>query len=301
MKIAVIGNGRVGSAAVAMLREAGHEPMVFDIGDDIDYSADLFLAATPWQATRVIAAEISKLEGRMYFDLTEDVEVGKLAREGSKSVMFPHCGLAPGAVSIIAGSMLPTKDVIIRVGALPQHPKGQLRYSLTWNTWGVVNEYTKPCPALRNGKYVLLDPLEDLILVGEYEAFNTSGGIGTLAETARGRAMNITYQTVRYQGHCKRMKDLLEMMQPCHVVDYLEHTLPHGGPDKVVIQVNDYGRTIYPVDGMSAIQRATAAGVVAVMLWAMEHDLPVRNGNWVAMEDIPLHQVAQYKCWQDVY
>lgn len=299
MKISVFGNGRIGSAAVTMLREAGHDPAVYDINDTLSYDADVILAATPWQMTKVIAREVALRSGKLYFDLTEDVAAGKAARNGSRSVMFPHCGLAPGAVSIIAGSMA-TDCIIMRVGALPQVPVGPLKYALTWNTWGLVNEYTRPCPALIDGAYHLLDPLANLVdLDDEYEAFNTSGGIGTFAETSSVR--HAMYQTIRYRGHCREMKSLLKVMSPDDLVDLLDRDLPRGGPDKVIIRVNDYHKTIFPKDGMSAIQRTTAAGAVAVILWALEHELPVRDNCWVALEDIPLGEISQYRCWNDVF
>ncbi len=299
MKIAVFGNGRIGSAAVTMLREAGHDPAVYDVNDTLSYDADVILAATPWQVTKVVAQEIATRKGKLYFDLTEDVAAGKAARNGSKSIMFPHCGVAPGAVSIIAGSMQDDR-ITMQVGALPENPVGPLKYALTWNTWGVVNEYIRPCPALVDGKYRLLEPMANLVFLDDdYEAFNTSGGIGTFAETSQVR--QAMYQTIRYRGHCRMVKSLLSVLQPSELVDLLDRTLPHGGPDKVVIRVNDYRTTIYPKDGMSAIQRATAAGVVAVMLWAMEHDLPVRDGCWVALEDIPLGEISQYPCWNEVF
>lgn len=299
MKISVFGNGRIGSAAVTMLREAGHDPAVYDINDTLSYDADVILAATPWQVTRGIAREIASRSGKLYFDLTEDVAAGRAARSGSRSVMFPHCGLAPGAVSIIASSMQ-TDRVTMRVGALPQVPVGPLQYALTWNTWGLVNEYIHPCPARIDGAYCLLDPLEDLVnLNDEYEAFNTSGGIGTFAETSS--VQNARYQTIRYRGHRRAVKSLLKVLQPGELVDFLDRNLPRGGPDKVVIRVNDYHKTIFPKDGMSAIQRATAAGAVAVILWAMEHELPVRDNCWVALEDIPLREISQYRCWNEVF
>ena len=42
-----------------------------------------------------------------------------------------------------------------------------------------------------------------------YEAFNTSGGLGTLCETLAGRVRNLNYRTIRYPGHAAIMKALL--------------------------------------------------------------------------------------------
>jgi saccharopine dehydrogenase-like NADP-dependent oxidoreductase len=49
-----------------------------------------------------------------------------------------------------------------------------------------------------------LDGLEALSLDGiTYEAFNTSGGLGSLCESLHGRVEALNYKTVRYPGHCE--------------------------------------------------------------------------------------------------
>ena len=75
----------------------------------------------------------------------------------------------------------------LRVGALPQHPNNVLKYSLTWSTEGLINEYGNPCQAIVDGRMIEVAPLEGLEEIEIdgtlYEAFNTSGGLGSLAET----------------------------------------------------------------------------------------------------------------------
>ena len=59
-----------------------------------------------------------------------------------------------------------------------------------------------------------LEGLEQFSLDGiEYEAFNTSGGLGTLCETLAGRVRTLNYKTVRYPGHRALMKLLLDDLQ----------------------------------------------------------------------------------------
>jgi hypothetical protein len=56
-----------------------------------------------------------------------------------------------------------------------------------------------------------LEELEHFSLDGdEYEAFNTSGGLGTLCDTLAGRVRNLDYKSVRYPGHRALMKLLLD-------------------------------------------------------------------------------------------
>ena len=80
----------------------------------------------------------------------------------------------------------------MRVGALPQFPTNALNYNLTWSTDGLINEYCNPCEAIHEGKLIEVLPLEGIeqfSLDGiTYEAFNTSGGLGTLCETLPARS-----------------------------------------------------------------------------------------------------------------
>jgi len=309
-------------AVERLLSWEGYGSTLYDIGsyaDEVFDKHDIFLCATPWQATEHIMRNIAKRSGKIYFDLTEDVEIGRNARKGSKSVMIPHCGLAPGAVSIIAASMFPANKIDLRVGAIPVNPTGALKYHLNWSTDGLVNECLKPCPAIIDGEFVQLAPLDDLIsFLGPdgYEAFNTSGGVGTLAETLLGKSSHVRYQTIRYQGHRDLFRFLVEDLKfkdhPDDLVKLLDSSLPQGGDDKIVIRIDAdrqaYRREIFGHNDMSAIQYSTAAGVVAAMIWAIRKDLTkidgqvnLREGNWIANEDIPREDLQDISVWKTAY
>src|SRR5262245_62512822 len=104
-------------------------------------------------------------------------------------------------------------SVKLRVGALPQYPSNALNYNLTWSTDGVINEYCEPCEAITDGvrhEATALQEREEFSLDGViYEAFNTSGGLGTLCDTLAGKVRELNYKTVRYAGHCEQMKLLV--------------------------------------------------------------------------------------------
>ena len=106
----------------------------------------------------------------------------------------------------------------MRVGALPQYPSNALNYNLTWSTDGVINEYFEPCEAIVDGELVevpALEEREEFSLDGvTYEAFNTSGGLGTLCETLKGKVRTLNYRTIRYPGHAAIMKALLNDLRP---------------------------------------------------------------------------------------
>jgi saccharopine dehydrogenase-like NADP-dependent oxidoreductase len=244
----------------------------------------------------VAVAEAAREEGLHYFDLTEDVAVTEAIRElakGSKQVFAPQCGLAPGFISIAANELIQHFDslrsVKLRVGALPQHPNNVLKYSLTWSTDGLINEYGNLCQSIVDGKEVDVLPLEGLERIEidgtRYEAFNTSGGLGSLGETYGDRVTTMNYKTIRYPGHCEQMRLLMNGLRLNHdrgtLKRILENAVPQTLQDVVVIYAavtgsqdgefreENYVNKVYPqvVAGRlwSAIQITTAAGICSVL------------------------------------
>jgi saccharopine dehydrogenase-like NADP-dependent oxidoreductase len=243
----------------------------------------------------VAVAQAARRAGIHYFDLTEDVEVTRAVRkiaEGSAQAFVPQCGLAPGFISIAANQLIghfdELRSVKLRVGALPQHPHNVLKYSLTWSTEGLINEYGNPCEAIVDGRRIEsapLEGLEEIEIDGTlYEAFNTSGGLGSLADTYGARCENMDYKTMRYPGHCEQMRLLMNDLKLNHDRDTLKRILENAVPqtlqDVVVIYVAVTGRQdgelreesyvnkVYPQmiaqRLWSAIQVTTASAVCAV-------------------------------------
>jgi saccharopine dehydrogenase-like NADP-dependent oxidoreductase len=177
------------------------------------------LSALPYHLTYKVA-KAARAAGTHYLDLTEDVvstrKVKALAA-GAETAFIPQCGLAPGFISIVAADLCrrfeTLHDVRLRVGALPKYPSNALNYNLTWSTDGVINEYCEPCEAIVDGQVRqtrALEELESFSLDGvTYEAFNTSGGLGSLCQTLAGKVRTLNYRTIRYPGHAAIMKALL--------------------------------------------------------------------------------------------
>ena len=267
-------------------------------------------------------AEVARSEGLHYFDLTEDVAVTDSVRklaEGASQVFAPQCGLAPGFISIAANELIQHFDslnsVKLRVGALPQHPNNVLKYSLTWSTDGVINEYGNPCRSIVDGKEVDVMPLEGLEGIeidGErYEAFNTSGGLGSLGETYGDRVVNMNYKTIRYRGHCEQMRLLMNGLKLNHdrgtLKRILENAVPQTLQDVVIIYAavtgyqdgefreENYVNKIYPqvVAGRlwSAIQITTAAGICSVLDIVLS--APEKYHGFVAQEQFRLSNILE--------
>jgi saccharopine dehydrogenase-like NADP-dependent oxidoreductase len=268
----------------------------------------------------VAVARVARDEGIHYFDLTEDVAVTEAVRElaqGSDKVFAPQCGLAPGFISIAANELIQhfdsLKSVKLRVGALPQHPNNVLKYSLTWSTDGVINEYGNLCKSIVDGAEVDVMPLEGLEEIEIdgtlYEAFNTSGGLGSLGETYGDRVSNMNYKTIRYPGHCEQMRLLMNGLKLNHDRDtlkrILENSVPQTLQDVVIIYAavtglqdgefreENYVNKVYPqvVAGRlwSAIQITTAAGVCAVMDIVLNS--PSARSGFVAQEEFKLGDI----------
>jgi saccharopine dehydrogenase-like NADP-dependent oxidoreductase len=320
--VVVIGAGHIGSTIAAFLSAVGDyrvtvadqsaqalavlgvqervEHRVVDVTDGPALRALLkgkfaVLSAAPYHLTYHVA-EAAKAAGAHYLDLTEDVastrKVKALA-EGAKTAFIPQCGLAPGFISIVAADLARHFDVLhdvrLRVGALPKYPSNALNYNLTWSTDGVINEYCEPCEAIVDGlprQTRALEECEAFALDGvAYEAFNTSGGLGTLCETLDGKVRNLNYRTIRYPGHAAIMKALLNDLRLRDrrdlLKDILENSVPATLQDVVIVFVTvsglkdghlvqeTYANKIYARElggrMVSAIQITTASGICAVL------------------------------------
>lgn len=172
------------------------------------------LSALPYYCNLDVASYAQEC-GIHYFDLTEDVETAKQIAQlaalpkSSHSCFMPQCGLAPGFISIAAMHLIRSFEsadtVKMRVGALPIYPSNRLKYNLTWSTEGLINEYGNLCEVIDEGKrlrVLALEGYERFSLDGlDYEAFNTSGGLGSLTESLDGKVRKVDYKSVRYPGH----------------------------------------------------------------------------------------------------
>jgi saccharopine dehydrogenase-like NADP-dependent oxidoreductase len=342
MKIALLGAGHIGQTIARLLHGCGdYAVTVIDKNprylavlagegiataevDTADLAAlaaqlrgkDTVVNALPYHLA-VMTATLAREAGCHYFDLTEDVaathEIRRLA-EGAATAFMPQCGLAPGFIGIVAHHL--TKgfetlhDVKMRVGALPAFPTNALKYNLTWSVDGLINEYCHPCEAIRDGQKLDVLPLEGLehfSLDGtEYEAFNTSGGLGTLCETWAGKVRNLDYKTVRYPGHRELMKflladlalagdqellkDILRKSMPATMQDVVLVFVTVSGMKNGVLLQEVFARKIFAdrdaAAPLSAIQITTAAGICAAVDLFREGKLPQRG--FVRQEEVAL-------------
>lgn len=321
--ILILGAGKIGSTIADMLAElhgipatladmqpspAASDPLINRLQLDIQNDAalaealrkhSLVINALPFFCAARVATAAAQ-HGIHYFDLTEDVAATRAIRAlapQARAVLMPQCGLAPGVIGMLGGHLAGQFDALhelqLRVGALTVHATNALRYHFTWSIDGLINEYCNPCDAIVNGQLTQVQPLEGLeswLLDGQqFEAFNTSGGLGTLCETLQGRVRNLSYKTLRHPGHRDAMHLLLHGLRLMERRDLLRQVLegavPHSRDDMVVIAATATGlrggrleqetRTVRIYGGLlrgrqrTAIELTTAAGMLgAVELFA---------------------------------
>jgi saccharopine dehydrogenase-like NADP-dependent oxidoreductase len=349
-RVLVLGAGKIGSLVACLLAEHGTydihlgdvsldgpkhlaeglglsrvTPCILDVRHPDVVSA--YLAAHPVDAVisslpyfcNTTVAGLALTHGLHYFDLTEDVEVTNQIRvlsSGARHAFVPQCGLAPGFISIVTHDLMThfeTLDTVkMRVGALPVHPSNALKYSLTWSTDGLINEYGNLCYGIEEGEKVPLQPLEGYETIELdgllYEAFNTSGGLGTLADTYDGQVNTMNYKTLRYPGHREQihllMKDLKLNEDRDTLKRILERAVPQTLQDVVLIYASvtgakgggffeeNYVKKVYPqcIKGRlwSAIQVTTASSLCCVLDLVLTN--PGRYSGFVTQESIPLKE-----------
>lgn len=360
--ILVVGAGKIGTLIACMLSEsAQYQVFLSDVAMDsfdinhlgtqgekmtllplqaedknqlsayiVKHHIQAVVSCLPYYANYAVAV-VAKEQQIYYFDLTEDIhnteKVIDLARDAS-SGFFPQCGLAPGFISIVAHDLMQHFDtvesVFMRVGALPIYPNNTLKYALTWSTEGMINEYGSPCFGIKNGKNIVLQPLEgrETIQIDGllYEAFNTSGGLGTLAKTYEGQVKTMNYKSLRYPGHCEKMRFLMnDLKLNDHretLKEILERAIPKTTQDVVLVYVSvsgkkkrdfieeTYVKKIYPLNlfgrKWSAIQRTTASSLCSVLDIVMNDSKKYQGV--ISQEQFSLSEITENsfgKCYEN--
>jgi saccharopine dehydrogenase-like NADP-dependent oxidoreductase len=337
-RVAVLGLGNVGTLVADLLALAGFDVLAADSRPDaaagresahLDATDEIAVAALLGSVDAVVSclpymlnadlARAAVQAGVHYFDLTEDTETSKVIRrlaETADTVLAPHCGLAPGFICIVGGELAGSLETVdrlaLRVGALPQSPNTALGYAFTWSPAGVINEYLNACEVLDEFELATVPSLGDverIVVDGVgYEAFATSGGLGTMCDTLAGTIRRLDYKSIRYPGHCELMRFLLLEVglqrRRLQAEELLSDAYPGVRDDLVIVYAAAEGirdgrrareeivRTYRPrvVDGRerTAIAWTTAAGVVGTIELVASRRLPTRG--FVHQEQIALDE-----------
>lgn len=265
LKISIVGAGEIGGAlaralstsgefavqiidrseeALARLRsmQTGVTARLLRHGDDLKThlsGQDVVVAAVPEPAVADVARAAARA-GTHYLDfvcLGQETQA-ILDPLSQKRAVFSGCGVSPGLIGNVACGLLqsfsPVTDVTIRVGAIPRYPTNRIGYGQIWNVDGLIDEYTKPSAAIRDGKPVFLTPLEEygrLSIDGvSYEEFITSGGVEALSIFSHAAPKNVTFKTIRYPGHLDYIRFMLDDLNLRNRRDMLRSLLYNGLP-----------------------------------------------------------------------
>ena len=249
-----------------------------------------------------------------------DVVDRQLAMDGQAQTagvtIVPNCGLAPGLINVLGMDGVRAFDIVesvrLRVGGLPLHPRPPLQYQIAFSVEGLINEYVEPAEVIRGGRRVTVPSMADLESVSfpepfaALEAFNTSGGLSILPRLLEGTVDELDYKTIRYPGHCEKMRTLLDLGFASHepimigtsvrtsrelFAELLRRKLDTGGPDVILARssvtgtkggvrarlvselVDYYDETT----GMSAMMRTTAYPT-SIIAQQLAHGVITRRG-----------------------
>lgn len=295
------------NAARVAAERFGIEVSTFDVTDEVALRQLLtphqaVVSAVPYRYGAVVATA-AVATGTHYVDFGGNPTVVAKQKtlhndaEAEGIMVVPDCGLAPGVANVMATQLINEitagthiDSVQIRVGALPQQPTGALGYQLAFNSAGLINEYAEPCEVIEAGRYATVEPLTRFETVewdgwGPLEAFSTAGGTSTMCHLHADRVTDLEYKTLRFPGHGRTFRALLEMgmfneepdesgVTPRSVLlGALDRSLPRGEPDLVLvrtwIETGDIRSTMQiedvEQDGFTALARTTAFPATALV------------------------------------
>jgi len=230
--------------------------------------------------------------------------------------IVPNCGLAPGLINVLGMEGVRSFDTVesvrLRVGGLPLHPRPPLQYQIVFSVEGLINEYIEPAEVIRGGRRVTVQSMADLESLsfpepfGALEAFNTSGGLSILPRLLDGKVTELDYKTIRYPGHCEKMRTLLDLGFASHepimmgntlrtsrelFTELLRRKLDTGGPDVILARstvtgtkggvrsrlVSEFVDRYDEATGMSAMMRTTAFPT-SIIAQQLAHGVITRRG-----------------------
>lgn len=316
----------VDAQAHTLAAQCNYRSEVLDVTDEkalttflSNNTQDAIISSLPFFCNTGLA-QIAKNHQLHYFDLTEDVHASAAIEAIAKdahTAFAPQCGLAPGFIDIIAHQLIQQFDVVdsvqLRCGALPQYANNGLGYAFTWSPDGLINEYINDCTILRDKKVTQVPALADvetLDIDGScYEAFNTSGGLATLAQSYENTICSMNYKTLRYPGHAEKMHFLLHDLKLKDDRDTLKtillNAIPFTKKDVVVVHVKVIGQKnqqyceqsfthkYYPTIAFgqpnTAIQLTTVAGLLSVVDIVLSQ--PQKYSGFISQDQFSLEMV----------
>ena len=257
---------------------------------------DIVVSALPYYMNKEIAfACVSSCIA--YVDLGGHVDTTNYIRKITEQIgcapVASDQGLAPGLVNICAEEAhrvvsehkYCSTKIKMAVGGLPEKVGlNPLNYIVTWSIDGLINEYRGEAEVLLGAEkktVPTLTGLETMTVDGdELEAFYTAGGSSHTIESMFNQTSrpipDVTYKTLRYPGHMKMVKWLMEdieldTQELAHLFKYGCAALNEKDIVKFYVEATNrnlsYKRehTFYASEEFSAMQRSTAYSAAAAI------------------------------------
>lgn len=167
-----------------------------------------------------IEAGVNLIDMGTIFDdvLEKQLKLDEAAKD-AKVTVIPCCGLSPGITNILtvygAAKLDKVDEFHIRCGGIPQAPTPPLGYKVVWSLDGVIDEYLERVTIVKNGRVECIEPLSGLESIAfdnirsDLECFYTQG-LSTLPSSLSDVG-EMDYKTIRYSGHCEKMKFLASL------------------------------------------------------------------------------------------
>jgi lysine 6-dehydrogenase len=177
--------------------------------------ADCVICALPYEMGPAMA-RICLQARKPFCDLggnvraTEELLAMDESYRNAGVALVADCGLAPGLMGSLGEYWKDEwayESVKLYCGGLPQNPRGVLKYSLTFNVCGLLNEYLEDCVISRGGEARIVkglsevERLTDLPVEGDFEAFLTSGNASIAPLLYAPKGVDYQYKTIRHAGH----------------------------------------------------------------------------------------------------
>jgi saccharopine dehydrogenase-like NADP-dependent oxidoreductase len=188
-----------------------------------------------------------------------------------------------------------------------------------WSPDGLINEYSGDCQIVRDGKFYEVPTLtgyETLMIDGDtYEAFNTSGGLGSFAKTIsdahpyeRFANVDLNYKTIRYKGHHNLIDFLMNDLRipKKELIQIIKRGVSTTRRDLVIIYVvvggiengkfkeRVYKKFFYPFTEngryYTAIESTTASGLLTMVELFLQGKL--RKDGYQKQEDVKLSEAV---------
>lgn len=305
MNILVLGLGNVGMEIYNELSRQGHNVIAVDTQggvssfgviyqEDIEEFFDKRLSLIKRQdlIINALPGNISYKVLKLFIPLGIDIvdisfmeedtrRLDELAKTYNTRVIY-DCGIAPGLCNIILGyhlSMKKIREYNCIVGGVPKKPIAPYYHKTLFSIRDLLSEYTRPARCKKDGKIIVLDPLERTPLISWTKTMEVfpSDGLRSLLDLDIPQMVEMT---ARHRGHLGAMRFIKDagFLDEKHIdatIQILSEKWQMKSGEEDLLQMNiliqplNGPNIIYSIydeyrDGVTAMARTTAYSGITI-------------------------------------